>query len=156
MKMYRRIKFYYLPQDRWRKQCDQLINLLEKWDNSLNDKKIAPIYIMWDYFLKEYTFNYLSHSQFGLAIIKHDLITDNYWYNQMVLWDKGTSYGECDSNQYEEMKHLVNGTGHNSSCYLNIMRAINKTREVLVDRYGPDFSKINLDDFTAKKYFTNK
>lgn len=48
---------------------------------------------MWEYFLKEYTFNYLSHSDYGSDIIKHHLITDNYWYNQMLLWEKGTSYG---------------------------------------------------------------
>lgn len=33
------------------------------------------------------------------------------------------------------MKHEVNGTGHNSSCYLNILRAFDKTREVLEEKY---------------------
>lgn len=49
------------------------------------------------------------------------------------------------------MKHEVNGTGHNSSCYLNIIRAFNQTKDILSQRYGRDFGKINLDDFVGKK-----
>lgn len=93
MKIYRKVKFFYLPDEKERKKCDQLINILEKWDNSLDDKKIAPIFILWNYFLHEYTFNYVSASRFGAHIVKHRLLTDNYWVNQMVLWEKGTSYG---------------------------------------------------------------
>jgi hypothetical protein len=51
------------------------------------------------------------------------------------------------------MKDDVNGTGHNSSCYLNIMRSINKTKDILIHKYKGDFSKINLDDFMEKKNF---
>ena len=39
----------------------------------------------------------MSASKYGGDIVKHKLITDNYWVNQMILWEKGTSYGECDS-----------------------------------------------------------
>ncbi len=53
------------------------------------------------------------------------------------------------------MKHEVNGTGHNSSCYLNIIRAFNKTKDILTSKYDGDYSKINLEDFTEKKYFDN-
>jgi len=60
---------------------------------------------MWDYFLKQYTFNHVSSSSHGAHILKHHLITDHYWVNQMTLWEKGTSYGECDSDEYEAMKH---------------------------------------------------
>lgn len=29
------------------------------------------------------------------------------------------------------------------------------TRQILTEKYDGDFSKINLDDFVGKKYFTN-
>ncbi len=75
MKIYRKVKFFYLPDDIQRKKCDQLINILEKWDNSLSDRKIAPIFILWNYYLQEYTFNYISASSYGAHIVKHELLT---------------------------------------------------------------------------------
>lgn len=35
------------------------------------------------------------------------------------------------------------------------MRAINKTREILVNKYEGNLFNINLDDFTTKKYHEN-
>lgn len=98
MRIYRKVKFLYLPDEENRKKCDQLVSILEKWNNNLSDKKHAPIFILWNYFLKEYTFNYVAGTKFGSAIVKHRIISDNYWVNQILLWEKGTSYGECDSN----------------------------------------------------------
>lgn len=94
----------------------------------------------------------MSASAYGAHIVKHRLTTEHYWVNQMSLWEKGTSYGECDCSEYESMKHEVNGTGHNSSCYLNVVRALNRTREVIVDRYGSDFAKEATGVFNGKKY----
>lgn len=131
LRIYRRVKFYYLTSETDRKNCDQLISMLESWQGDLKENK-AVIYILWNYFLRDYTFNYVSSSPYGRHIVKHHLLTDNYWVNQMALWEKGTSYGECDSEHYEQMKHEVNGTGHNSSCYLNILRAINTTKDILL------------------------
>lgn len=150
MKIYRKVKFMYLPIEQHRKKCDLLISLLEKWNGNLDDSRLAPIYILWDYFLRENTFSYISASDYAAHLVKHRLLTDNYWVNQMILWEKGTSYGECDCAEYELMKHEVDGTGHNSSCYLNILRAINQTKDILVTKYQGDFSKINLEDFTKK------
>ena len=67
----------------------------------------------------------------------------------MGLWSKGTSYGECDSHEYDKIRDEVNGTGHNSSCYLNIMRAINQTREIMFEKYDK-LSEISLKDFAHK------
>ena len=33
------------------------------------------------------------------------------------------------------------------------MRGINKTKDILIEKYDGDFSKINLDDFAKKQYF---
>ena len=101
MKIYRKVKFFYLPNEGVRKQCDQLVSLLEKWNDDTRDEKLAPIFILWNYFLRENTFNYISASDFGAALAKHKVISDNYWTNQMALWEKGTSYGECDSSYYD-------------------------------------------------------
>lgn len=62
VRIYRKVKFLYIPDEVHRKKCDQLISMLEKWDNNLDDKKLAPIYILWNYFLRQYTFNYVSAS----------------------------------------------------------------------------------------------
>lgn len=93
LSIYRRVKFIYFPDENIRKQCDQLINLVEKWDNKLDHDQLAPIYILWDYFMRDYTFNHISVSQYGANIIKHHIISDVYWVGQMGLWSKGTSYG---------------------------------------------------------------
>lgn len=151
LQIYRKVKFFYLPEDSVRKECDQLINLLEKWDEDLRNEKLAPIYILWDYFLREYTFNYISASEYGKAIAKHKVVSDNYWVGQMALWQKGTSYGECDSAEYDLIRAEVNGTGHNSSCYLNVIRAINTTRQILFEKYDGKLENINLKDFTEKE-----
>ena len=41
----------------------------------------------------------------------------------------------------------MNGTGHNSSCYLNIVRGLNATREILFEKYDSDLNRISLSDF---------
>ena len=64
----------------------------------MNNEEYAPIYILWEYFMKDYTFNYISVSKYGSNIIKHKILSDLYWTGQMGLWSKGTSYGECDSH----------------------------------------------------------
>ena len=69
----------------------------------------------------------------------------------MALWQKGTSYGECDSHEYEDRQHEYNGTDQNSTCYFNIMRGFNRTREVISEKYGKDLEKISLADFVQKK-----
>lgn len=124
--------------------------MIDKWDENLTDEKLAPIYILWEYFVRENTFNYVSASEFGMAIAKHKIISEHYWVNQMALWQKGTSYGECDSNEYEAIRASMNGTGHNSSCYLNIIRAINSTREILFEKYNGQLNDISLSDFVGK------
>jgi hypothetical protein len=57
----------------------------------------SPVFILWDYFFKDYTFNYVSNVPTGQDLAKHKIVTNVYWSNQMELWKAGTSYGECDS-----------------------------------------------------------
>lgn len=91
---------------------------------------------------------------------KHKALSDSYWTNQMDLWKAGISYGECDSHEYDHSwKQKLNGTGHNSTCYFNIMRGINMTREVLRTHEGKikepklrDYSKKEILDLVGKKY----
>jgi hypothetical protein len=96
--IYRKTKFLFFPEESLRKECDQLITLLEKWDNNLNSNSGTPVFILWDYFFREYTFNHVSSVPTGLFLAKHRIVTDVYWTNQMELWKAGTSYGECDSH----------------------------------------------------------
>lgn len=149
MQVYRKVKFFYLPDAEIRKQCDQLVSMLEKWNDDLRDEHLAPIYLLWEYFVREFTFNYVSSSDFGGALAKHRVISEHYWVGQMALWQKGVSYGECDSSAYDSVRASVNGTGHNSSCYLNIVRGLNATREILFEKYDSDLGRIALSDFAS-------
>lgn len=127
--IYRKAKFLFFPDEPMRKECDQIVAMLDRWDNNLNSPSISPAFLLWDYFFREYTFNYVSSSPEGAAIAKHKAITDSYWTAQMELWRVGTSYGECDSNEWNlEYKQKLNNTGDNSTCFFNVMRGINRTR----------------------------
>jgi hypothetical protein len=109
------------------------------------------VFVLWDYFFREYTFNHVSSVPTGLYLAKHKIVTDVYWTNQMELWKAGTSYGECDSNEWDsEYRKKLNGTGDNSTCFFNIMRGINRTREVLRNDDG-GIRDARLSDFTASK-----
>lgn len=69
----------------------------------------------------------------------------------MELWRVGTSYGECDSNEWNlEYKQKLNNTGDNSTCFFNIMRGINRTREVLRSDDGTIKEPL-LADYSQKK-----
>ena len=150
--IYRKAKFLFFPEEPVRKECDQLIAILEKWDNDLSSTT-APVFILWDYFFREYTFNYVSSEPTGLNIAKHKIVTDVYWTGQMELWKVGTSYGECDSHEWEnEYRKKLNGTGENSTCFFNIMRGINRTREVLRNQAG-GIREVKLSDFTTPKLY---
>lgn len=106
---------------------------------------------MWDYFFREYTFNHVSKVPTGLSLAKHKIVTDVYWTNQMELWKAGTSYGECDSYEWDsEYRQKLNGTGDNSTCFFNIMRGINRTREALRNENG-GFRDVKLSEFAASK-----
>jgi hypothetical protein len=130
--IYRKAKFLFFPEEAIRKECDQLVAILEKWDHNLKSGAGAPVFILWDYFFREYTFNYISSVPTGLHLAKHKIVTDVYWTSQMELWKVGTSYGECDSYEWEtEYRQKLNGTGENSTCFFNILRGINRTRELL-------------------------
>jgi len=72
--------------------------LLEKWNGNLKNPTITPAFILWDYFFRDYTFNYVSTRPIGAHIAKHRVLTDVYWTNQAENWKAGTSYGECDSD----------------------------------------------------------
>ena len=67
----------------------------------MDNEQYSTIFILWNYFLRDYTFNYISVSDHGAAIIKHKILSELYWSAQMGLWAKGTSYGECDSHHYD-------------------------------------------------------
>lgn len=97
---YRKVKFIYFPEDKIRKEGDKIISAFEKWDNALDHKNLAPIYMLWEYFYRDFTFNYISVSEYGKHIARHKIASELYWANQMNLWFKGTSYGECDSHEY--------------------------------------------------------
>jgi hypothetical protein len=69
----------------------------------------------------------------------------------MELWKAGTSYGECDSFEWDsEYKKKLNGTGDNSTCFFNIMRGMNRTREALRNDNG-GIRDVKLSEFTASK-----
>lgn len=149
--IYRKTKFLFFPEEAVRKECDQLVAMLDSWDNNLNSGSLSPIFILWDYFLKENTFNYVSSSRVGSSIAKHKVITDSYWTSQMELWRAGTSYGECDSSDWHlEWEKKLNNTGDNSTCFYNIMKAINQTRLLLRTPQG-DIPEPRLRDYTTKK-----
>ncbi len=111
------------------------------------------MFILWDYFFREYTFNHVSASKYGKHIAKHRALTDSYWTGQPDLWKKVVSYGECDSNEWFEEKWDVrlNNTGLNCTCFLNVMRGINRTREILRNPDGSIPYTIPLAPFTEKK-----
>lgn len=46
----------------------------------------------------------------------------------------------------------MNGTGENSTCFFNIMRGINRTREVLRNPSG-GIKEVRLSDFTTPKLY---
>lgn len=70
----------------------------------------------------------------------------------MDLWKVGTSYGECDSDLWNgQYKEKLNGTGDNSSCYLNVMQGINSTRQVLRDENGGIKEPLLADFLSHKK-----
>lgn len=69
----------------------------------------------------------------------------------MDLWKVGTSYGECDSAEWEaDYKKKLNNTGENSTCFFNIMRGINRTRELLRNEEG-GIKEPQLADWTERK-----
>ena len=80
--IYRKAKFLFFPEENIRKECDQIIAMLEKWDHKLNTKTITPAFVLWDYFFREYTFNHVSRSTLGGSLVKHKIVTDTYWTNQ--------------------------------------------------------------------------
>lgn len=53
----------------------------------------TPVFTLWDYFFREYTFNHVSSSKIGAHLAKHHALTDTYWTNQPELWKKTISYG---------------------------------------------------------------
>jgi hypothetical protein len=109
------------------------------------------VFILWDYFVKDNTFNYVSSSEVGSAIAKHKVITDSYWASQMELWKVGTSYGECDSSEWHlEWEKKLNNTGDNSTCFFNIMKAMNQTRLLLRTPEG-SIPEPQLKDYSIKK-----
>ena len=127
--IYRKAKFLFFPEDDIRKECDQIIAMLDKWDHNLNSPELTPAFILWDYFYREYTFNYVSSDPAGAHIAKHKVLTEVYWTNQGENWKPGTSYGECDSDEWNiNYRDRLNGTGENSTCFFNIIRGINRTR----------------------------
>lgn len=127
--IYRKAKFLFFPDENIRKECDQIVAFLDKWDNNLRSATISPAFILWDYFFRDYTFNFVSSNPIGGSIAKHKALTDVYWTSQVENWKAGTSYGECDSDEWNlEYRVKLNGTGENSTCFFNIMRGINRTR----------------------------
>lgn len=106
---------------------------MEKWDGTYNQELNTPVFVLWDYFLREYSLNHVSSSEYGAAIAKHRVLTDAYWTAQPELWKKGISYGECDTHLWTEdgWDVTLNNTGLNSTCFFNVNRALNKTREIL-------------------------
>ena len=149
--IYRKAKYLFFPDESMRKECDQLIAYLEKWDHHYQTPSTTPVFILWDYFFREYTFNHASSSEVGRSIAKHKVVTDNYWTAQMELWKVGTSYGECDSDVWDhEYRKKLYGTGENSTCFFNIMRGINRTREVLRNEEG-GIPEPKMADYAAKK-----
>lgn len=91
--VYRKSKFTYFPQDDIRKECDQLVALLDKWDYTSNDEEKATIYKLWVYFLKKNTFNHLTKSELAKDFARFRVITDTYLTNQIELWSKVVSFG---------------------------------------------------------------
>lgn len=69
----------------------------------------------------------------------------------MELWKAGTSYGECDSDVWDQQyRQKLYGMGENSTCFFNIMRGINRTREVLRNDKGA-IVQPKMEDFLTKK-----
>jgi hypothetical protein len=150
--IYRKAKFLFFPEESLRKECDQIVAFLEKWDNDLSSPAITPAFVLWDYFFRDYTFNYVSSNPLGGFIAKHRALTDVYWTSQSENWKPGTSYGECDSDEWNINYHdKLYGAGDNSSCFLNVMRAINRTREILRSEDQGPMKEPKLADFLGKQ-----
>jgi hypothetical protein len=96
--IYRKAKFTYLPDETIRKECDQLVALLDKWDFTLDHPLYSSIYKLWYHLIKKYTFGYLTKSELGKDMARYRVITDTYLANQINLWKDVVSFGECDSN----------------------------------------------------------
>lgn len=50
--IYRKTKFLFFPEESVRKECDQIIAMLQKWDHNLNSRSVSPAFILWDYFFR--------------------------------------------------------------------------------------------------------
>lgn len=81
------------------------------------------------------------------------MTTDSYWTSQPELWKKVVSYGECDSDEWysEGWNVRLNNTGLNCTCFFNVIRGLNRTREILRNDDGTINQNIALSPFDVKK-----
>lgn len=142
--VYRKAKFTYFPDESIRKECDQLVALLDKWDFTLDHPLYSSIYKLWYYFMKKFTFSHLTKSELGKDLARYRVITDEYLANQMGLWKDVVSFGECDTHEYHDLVEAsVNHTKHNCTCYYNIFKAINETRKFFKESKGLLATELN-------------
>ena len=77
--------------------------MIEKWDGKLNSK-YSPVFKLWFYYFKKFTFSWVAATELGKDIARYRSLTNSYWVNQLELWKVATSYGECDSHEYDAIR----------------------------------------------------